>query len=1070
MKKLLLLMFLFVFKFISLPLIGQTTYTIGSGTDNTEHFPIFSAWNFSYSQQILLASDLQAAGAVAGEISKIRFYLNSTPTNPNNARAWVIYMGNTSKTEFSSNTDWIPITAMTNVFSDNVTFPSGGNWQEITLSTTITWDGTSNIVIAVDENSSGFPGNTNYNGTTTTTNQIIYYRHDSNNPNPASPPTASGISTRYANTQLVITPNVPSNVMFYNTGSASQLTFNNSFINETSPVFRVSATFASGYDRIKLQVSSDPDFTGTLHEQIFSGSYTSNTAYDITCNALDNSWGPVNGTTYYVRANASHDGGSTWGLWSSGTYSFTYKTTGEAEWYQQEQEQLESNIITDINTYDFGNNITRTNSATGFNSLYYITTTVTEDSYLTAFNVRIEGGAAAGRYVRMALYNSNYELITETNEVLFTNTLNTINVPTKPLLTTGTYYIAFRTNSSSTQVSTGSSGGSTSIYYTYAYGNFPQTLSTGTSWTGRPIWYITTETEKTITSVPVEFSSFLNAQSWNEVSWTTSGSGTVQVGVYADASATTELIAPTTSSPIDISGINTTTYGTLYLKATLEGASPQLDSWKVSAKYPAPNLIVDAVTTISAPAVYNNITIQPDGKLTLEDGASLTVEGNFIIESNASGTGTFLQEGNSTLNVTGTTTVQKYLPYEAGGGQSLGWYVSPAVGSAPYSTFSASQGLFEFSPTAADWVSLDKNAGTALTAGKGYVSRFPTNQTVTFTGGSLNSGAIPNNSLIRQASPNNFGWNLVGNPYPSFIDWDNGINKTNLNNSVHVRKGDGGIATYINGSGLNGGTRYIAPMQAFWVQVQASETTGSIEFTNASRLHNDTIPFFKLHNTPNLLLSINRAAYTDEMLIRFIDGATTNFDAAYDAAKLFSNNDNHPQIYTILDAGKEIAINSMPELIANITVAVGFTTNHADALEINAANLSTFDSNVEVILEDLYDNTMTNLKQTSNYSFNSATGAFNDRFLVHFNLTVANTEDINQQNIIVYTYDNAIYISNVVSNGASATLYNMLGQKVLSQELTAHTLNKINTATASGHYVLRIIDGSDTSSHKVHLK
>jgi len=548
-----------------------------------------------------------------------------------------------------------------------------------------------------------------------------------------------------------------------------------------------------------------------------------------------------------------------------------------------------------------------------------------------------------------------------------------------------------------------------------------------------------------------------NGTTWTDLSYT-----------RADASASWELITPSGTIPSDVENLR--------IRFTQTNSSTtrrfRVDDITLSgtALPPSNNLTITTTSVIDISETYNNVTIEPTGQLTLEDGVTLTVNGNFVIQSDVSGTGSFIQEGNSTLNVSGTTTVQKYLPYEVGGDQSKGWYVSSAVGSAPYSTFSAADGLYEFSPSAADWVSLDKNATTALAQGKGYVTRFPINQTVSFSGGPLNNGAILNNGLTRQASPNNFGWNLVGNPYPSFIDWDNGINKTNLNNSVHIRKGDGGIATYINGSGLNGGTRYIAPMQAFWVQVQASETTGSIEFTNASRLHNDTIPFFKSSNTPNLMLSINRAVYSDEMLIRFIDGATIDFDPAYDAAKLFSTNENHPQIYTILDAGKEIAINSMPELIANTTVVVGFTTNHADVLEINAANLSSFDSNVEIILEDLYDNTMTNLKQTNSYSFNSATGAFNDRFLVHFNLTTTNTDELNQQQAIVYTYDNAIYISHVVNNKASATLYNMLGQIVFSQELTAHTLNKINTATASGHYVLKIIDGSHTSSHKVHLK
>lgn len=69
------------------------------------------------------------------------------------------------------------------------------------------------------------------------------------------------------------------------------------------------------------------------------------------------------------------------------------------------------------------------------------------------------------------------------------------------------------------------------------------------------------------------------------------------------------------------------------------------------------------------------------------------------------------------------------------------------------------------------------------------------------------------------------GWNLVGNPFPSTIDWNasGGWTKTNLDGSIYIS--DNGTSTALqyatwNGTtGTNGGSRYIASGQAFWVRL-----------------------------------------------------------------------------------------------------------------------------------------------------------------------------------------------------------------------------------------------------------
>nr|WP_294858104.1 T9SS type A sorting domain-containing protein [uncultured Fluviicola sp.] len=188
----------------SLLTCGQTiTTSIGTGTNTNNNVPITSYYGYSYSQQIYLGSEMDPA--VQGQpnnITKIRFYYASgSLTNSNN---WTIYMGSTNQTSFTSNTNWVPLANLSQVFTGTVTFPAAGNWMEVTLTTPFQWNGLGNIVIGVDENQSSYSASDGYwRSQATSGTRSIYFRNDSTNPDPASPPTATGTNTLVAQIEIV---------------------------------------------------------------------------------------------------------------------------------------------------------------------------------------------------------------------------------------------------------------------------------------------------------------------------------------------------------------------------------------------------------------------------------------------------------------------------------------------------------------------------------------------------------------------------------------------------------------------------------------------------------------------------------------------------------------------------------------------------------------------------------------------------------------------------------------------------------------------------------------------------
>ena len=182
MKRILLLMLLAVFL---IPWIGNAQIQVGSGTTTDERLPIEPYYGYSYSQVIYLASEINASGT----ITELKWYFNGSSLS--NSNDWTIYIGHTTKTEFSSTSDWVAVGDMTQVYSGTFTDPGAAGWITFDI-TDWAYNGTDNIVVAVDENASGYnSGSNDFYCTSVTDNRGLEYHNDATNPDPASPPTGN---------------------------------------------------------------------------------------------------------------------------------------------------------------------------------------------------------------------------------------------------------------------------------------------------------------------------------------------------------------------------------------------------------------------------------------------------------------------------------------------------------------------------------------------------------------------------------------------------------------------------------------------------------------------------------------------------------------------------------------------------------------------------------------------------------------------------------------------------------------------------------------------------------------
>ncbi|MFZ4726796.1 MAG: hypothetical protein ACOYMD_15290, partial [Paludibacter sp.] len=390
--------------------------------------------------------------------------------------------------------------------------------------------------------------------------------------------------------------------------------------------------------------------------------------------------------------------------------------------------------------------------------------------------------------------------------------------------------------------------------------------------------------------------------------------------------------------------------------------------------------------TVDATKAYNSVTVTPGGKLTLNSGQNITVSGVFILQSDATGTATLVDNTTSAPQAV-TATVQQYVT------EGRNWYMSIPLVSGASSLLSRGTSVVCYDEPSGNWIAPE--VGTLIKL-RGYVQTATTTPltgstgTVDFTG-VVNTGSQSIN-LTRTAGKT--GFNLVGNPYPSYLDW-NAVTKTNVSNTLWYRTKEGGVYkfyTYVANSGAGVGspatvTNKIPPMQAFWVRVNTIGT-GSIAVDNTMRAHKDVagnIMKAPSESSQKLLrLQVSNGVNTDETVLYFNANASDAFDQ-YDAQKRSNEELAVPEIYTQVGT-EELVINGMSAVKYDTEIPIGFSTEQANDFSISANEITNFEAGMRVILIDKQNPSVeTELTSGATYSFSApVTAPTTNRFSLLF--------------------------------------------------------------------------------------
>lgn len=474
-------------------------------------------------------------------------------------------------------------------------------------------------------------------------------------------------------------------------------------------------------------------------------------------------------------------------------------------------------------------------------------------------------------------------------------------------------------------------------------------------------------------------------------------------------------------------------------------------------------LVINATKKLTVATLTNNGTITNNGTLTLKTGN--TNPPTLLNNNSMSGSGVYEVEQSLTSG-------------------RQWWYLSsPLSGAYTGTVFSGSQvGIYDedaFNYTA------PFASSTLMSPGLGHVVKFPNTdaRTITFTGGSLNNGNITITPTRTGTANAKRGFNLIGNPYPSYIDWDllyDPASATNMRNAIWFRTYNTETSqmdfhTYSDGDGVPDlASGKIAPMQGFWVKVDADGTNGSLTFKNAHRSHKAETGYNPLkvkafEDRQRVRLVLSDGTNSDETLIVGKSYASDSQDA-YDIEKMSNESAQISEIYSMIGT-ETMVINSVAPITAGKTVALGIRSTSEKAYSITASQLQNIPTDVRVVLVDAEDESETELSEGVSYNFVAPAGAVNNRFSIQFRSPGATTLVDNDSKNKILVYSNSQQQIEIISTeslpaGTQIRVFNAAGQTIAQMQAAGNRIS-IPASISKGVYFCHIENTNQNLQYKV---
>jgi hypothetical protein len=545
------------------------------------------------------------------------------------------------------------------------------------------------------------------------------------------------------------------------------------------------------------------------------------------------------------------------------------------------------------------------------------------------------------------------------------------------------------------------------------------------------------------------------------------GSGTMQVNGLTNGTVYTFTVRATNSigQSVESAASNAVTPFTI---TAWDGAA-----WSNGTPTVSVDAIIAGNYSVAGNITAKTLTINNNAIVTIPSGYNVTVTGAVIVTAPATLTlsnNANLIQLNGITN-TGAITVIKnsnalsrldYTIWSSPVAEQNILAFSPATLSNRFYNYNETTNLFN--------VVASPSASPFATA-TGYLIRMPSDHPTTPTVWNGSFSGVPNNGTINKAITYNgsapYGYNMIGNPYPSTIDADDfiTINTSKIESSLYfwrkINSAPGSAYAVYNSLGATATPSSASPNgtiqvgQGFFVKAKSNST---ISFTNAMRVANNDNQFFRTNQIQKdrIWLNLtNGSGVFSQTLIGYLEEGSQgedSYDAKYinDSPIALTSNINNEE-YTIqsrstFDPADVVALNFKTTMTGDYTIAI----DHFDGV---------FTTEQAIYLKDNTTGNETDLKAGS-YTFAATAGIDNARFSLKYQRTLnVDAPEFNQNNVRVYINNGTLYVNSGTNVIKTIEVYDIQGRLIAQQKSVKATTATIHNLKATNQVlIVKIID------------
>lgn len=514
--------------------------------------------------------------------------------------------------------------------------------------------------------------------------------------------------------------------------------------------------------------------------------------------------------------------------------------------------------------------------------------------------------------------------------------------------------------------------------------------------------------------------------------------------------------------------------------------------------------------TITMPATQTvaNMVINNASGVTLSSATTLTIAQSLTASAGIFNAGTnrvtLVSDATSTarLGITGATggysgsnfLIQRFISARTGGWDDLSspvqnstildWdneLIMSGVGGADgnsccpiwYSAYSYNEPTVTYTPVT--------STATPLTPGRGFEiwlasasSATVLDATTLTTIGTPNYGDHPI-AISHTTGNSDPGWNLIGNPFASAIDWSN-LTKNDLDGSFYIY--DPGSSSYTARSSGD-----IPHTQGFYVFANSPASTLTIP-ESAKSASNSSV-FYKTAKPAAFTMKIKSAAlpFSHTAELSFDAAATSGYESGMDARYLKSPEKRTPEIFMHTDNGTSVMKNVLNPSAETVEVPVTVKIGQKGVHTIETSGLDNIQNEYTcVMLKDNELGKTIDLTATSAYSFEAAEGVIENRFVITLTkdgagceqaLAISESSMLNERIDVINSAEGVFVQFNFEeSTDATIAVVNVLGQEIMNRIETRAGKQLVKIDAPSGingiHFITVTVNGSQFTD-KIYL-